>query len=215
MTHRKTWRDEVVQLGPNDRVDDGTFERCRITVAKPNAGGLFCCRFVDCEITVRGKFEQSWANNQYERCVFKGYYFDVMVGEYSQYMPGEARMIDCDFRQAKLHHVIFVNCDPTRIQFPTWPHVTILDREALHRALADYPDDAICDRLYLNTEGSSGGAFVVYHIEEFEKSTRKTLEKYQGGIVRWYKADLIPGAVPTVDIERTRQILSTLPGILM
>lgn len=68
-----------------------------------------------------------WYHVWFRRCRFSGTFSGCEFGHWPDDPPSAGGIEECDFSAAILDGCRFLDCDTSRIRFPTWPCFTLLD----------------------------------------------------------------------------------------
>jgi len=129
--------DEIfVGVGPNFKLTGGR------VILNVRAQDLFFhepCDLIDCEVYAKRKLVnyQSWNMVALRRCRITGWFTGNDFGHWET-GPQSVNPItgrcenygvveDCDFTEAVLDGIRFLNCDMSRIKLPGWPHFSVLN----------------------------------------------------------------------------------------
>jgi hypothetical protein len=131
--HDSVHSNETIELpsGDTSSIARSTFHQC-LVLGKTAASNLTVIDsvFEQCEVHWKGVLKnKSWLSVVFSGCAFRGEYTGNRFGHEKRIArPGAmlGGMVDCDMSESSLDGTSFLNCDTSRIKFPSWPFFTLL-----------------------------------------------------------------------------------------
>lgn len=127
-----TVRDQTIRLDRSDLIHcimDSTLVGCRVEFrASGRYVDIFRTTFVNCTIVASPKLTAyQFDGARFDRCIFEGTFRNCDFGARPEETSRFGSVQECSFARAKLDRCAFFGASVATLEWPTWPHIVVLD----------------------------------------------------------------------------------------